>query len=109
MPIWCTISGFGLERDRPGYDFVTQAECGWMSITGEPDGDPMKVGVALADVIAGKDATIAILGAVITKLRSGIGRRIVIHAGAQLRIESVSPARSAGPLSITLFAARGGE
>jgi crotonobetainyl-CoA:carnitine CoA-transferase CaiB-like acyl-CoA transferase len=62
--IWCTISGFGPESARPGYDFVIQAECGWMSITGEPDRVPMKSGVALADVIAGKDAVIAILAAV---------------------------------------------
>jgi len=61
--IWCTISGFGAESSRPGYDFVIQAESGWMSITGEPNGSPMKVGVALADVIAGKDAAIAILAA----------------------------------------------
>jgi crotonobetainyl-CoA:carnitine CoA-transferase CaiB-like acyl-CoA transferase len=60
--IWCTISGFGEGSDRPGYDFVTQAEAGWMSITGEPGGTPMKVGVALTDVIAGKDAVAAILG-----------------------------------------------
>ena len=60
--IWCTISGFGAESTRPGYDFVMQAECGWMAITGERDGSPMKVGIALADVIAGKDAAIAILG-----------------------------------------------
>src|SRR5438477_5509324 len=50
--VWCTITGFGPGVDRPGYDFVAQAECGWMSITGEPDRDPMKVGVALADVLA---------------------------------------------------------
>ncbi len=62
--IWCTISGFGPESRRPGYDFVIQAECGWMSITGEADRAPMKSGVALADVIAGKDAAIAILAAV---------------------------------------------
>ena len=61
--IWCTITGFGPDSGRPGYDFVVQAERGWMSITGEPEGQPMKVGVALADVLAGKDATIAILGA----------------------------------------------
>ena len=61
--IWCTISGFGPESMRPGYDFVIQAECGWMAITGEPDRAPMKSGVALADVIAGKDAAIAILAA----------------------------------------------
>ena len=62
--IWCTISGFGPESARPGYDFIVQAECGWMAITGEKNGSPMKIGVALADVIAGKDAAIAILGAV---------------------------------------------
>ena len=68
--IWCTISGFGPDSDRPGYDFVVQAESGWMSITGEPDGAPMKAGVALADVIAGKDAAIAILGALLSRDRS---------------------------------------
>ena len=62
--IWCTISGFGPKSARPGYDFVIQAECGWMAITGEPDRAPMKSGVALADVMAGKDAAIAILAAV---------------------------------------------
>jgi crotonobetainyl-CoA:carnitine CoA-transferase CaiB-like acyl-CoA transferase len=61
--IWCTISGFGKSNSRMGYDLVVQAESGWMSITGEPEGDPMRVGVALADIIAGKDATIAILAA----------------------------------------------
>jgi crotonobetainyl-CoA:carnitine CoA-transferase CaiB-like acyl-CoA transferase len=67
--IWCTITGFGAESDRPGYDFVVQAESGWMAITGAPDGEPMKVGVALADVIAGKDAAIAILAALAARHR----------------------------------------
>ena len=61
--IWCTITGFGAESDRVGYDLVVQAESGWMAITGEPGGNPLRVGVALADIIAGKDATIAILAA----------------------------------------------
>lgn len=61
--VWCTITGFGLDSPRPGYDFVVQAESGWMAITGEPDGAPMKVGVALADVLAGKDAAIQVLAA----------------------------------------------
>ena len=65
--IWCTITGFGEESDRAGYDLVVQAECGWMSITGDPAGDPMKVGVALADVIAGKDAAIAMLAALVRR------------------------------------------
>src|SRR5438045_3799501 len=76
--VWCTITGFGADVGRPGYDFVTQAECGWMAINGEPEGDPMKTGVALADIIAGKDATIAILGALVQRLRTGVGRRVVI-------------------------------
>jgi crotonobetainyl-CoA:carnitine CoA-transferase CaiB-like acyl-CoA transferase len=61
--LWCTITGFGLASHRPGYDYVVQAESGWMAITGEPGGAPMKHGIALADVIAGKDAAIAILAA----------------------------------------------
>lgn len=76
--IWCTISGFGPDSDRPGYDFVTQAECGWMSITGDPEGEPMKTGVALADVIAGQDAAISILAALLsrnTNAESGPERR----------------------------------
>lgn len=76
--VWCTVTGFGEHSDRPGYDVVVQAEAGWMSITGEPDGAPMKIGVALADVIAGKDATIAILAALVARGRTGRGRRIVI-------------------------------
>ena len=76
--IWCTITGFGTESKRPGYDFVVQAECGWMAITGEADGEPMKMGVALADVIAGKDAAIAILGALVRRGRTGEGARIII-------------------------------
>jgi crotonobetainyl-CoA:carnitine CoA-transferase CaiB-like acyl-CoA transferase len=61
--LWCTITGFGLDSRRPGYDFVVQAESGWMAITGASEGGPHKVGVALADVMAGKDAAIAILAA----------------------------------------------
>ena len=79
--IWCTISGFDDQGSRPGYDFVVQAECGWMAITGEADGSPMKVGVALADVLAGKDAAIAILAAVAERMTAPLppsGRRIRI-------------------------------
>ena len=86
--IWCTITGFGPESPRPGYDFVVQAERGWMSITGDPGGPPMKVGVALADVLAGKDAAIAILAALAADRLSADRRRIFISladsAGAAL-------------------------
>jgi len=80
--VWCTISGFGPMSDRPGYDFVAQAECGWMAITGDPRGDPMKVGVALADVVAGKDAAIAVLGALVARSRTGRGRRLHVSLAA---------------------------
>jgi crotonobetainyl-CoA:carnitine CoA-transferase CaiB-like acyl-CoA transferase len=74
--VWCTITGFGAGSPRPGYDFVVQAESGWMSITGEPGGAPMKHGVALADVIAGKDAALGILGALLERARTGEGRQV---------------------------------
>ena len=65
--VWCTITGFGAASSRGGYDLVVQAESGWMSITGQPSGEPMRVGVALADIIAGKDAAIAILAALASR------------------------------------------
>ena len=92
--VWCTITGFGAGSDRPGYDFVAQAECGWMAITGEPDGDPMKVGVALADVIAGKDAAISVLAAVIRRVRSGVGGRITISLADSARAALVNVAQN---------------
>ncbi|HKW48943.1 MAG TPA: CoA transferase [Gemmatimonadaceae bacterium] len=92
--VWCTITGFGQDSGRPGYDFVTQAECGWMSITGEPDGDPMKVGVALADIIAGKDAVIAILGALVERGRTQTGRRIFVSLVDSARAALVNVAQN---------------
>lgn len=67
--IWCNISGFGENSSRPGYDFVVQAESGWMAIGGPPDGEPSKAGVALVDVIAGKDAASAVLAALLGRER----------------------------------------
>jgi crotonobetainyl-CoA:carnitine CoA-transferase CaiB-like acyl-CoA transferase len=95
--IWCTISGFGPESTRPGYDFVIQAECGWMAITGERDGPPMKVGVALADVIAGKDAVIAILAAVAERAAGPLPpakRRIDISLADSARASLVNVAQN---------------
>ncbi len=92
--VWCTISGFGPSSDRPGYDFVAQAESGWMAITGEPEGDPMKIGVALADVLAGKDAAIAILGALVRRFRGGEGARIHISLADSARAALVNVAQN---------------
>ena len=93
--VWCTITGFGADIGRPGYDFVTQAECGWMAVTGEPNGDPMKTGTALADVVAGKDAAIAILGALVQRFRTGEGKRVVISLVDSARAALVNVAQGA--------------
>lgn len=95
--IWCTITGFGAESDRPGYDFVVQAESGWMAITGESHGGPMKVGVALADVLAGKDAAIAILAALAARSRGvdAPGRRLVISLSHSATAALVNVAQNA--------------
>ncbi|HEX7043903.1 MAG TPA: CoA transferase [Burkholderiales bacterium] len=79
--VYCSISGFGQDgpyRDRPGYDLLVQAMGGVMSITGEPDGEPMKVGVAISDITAGLYAATAILAALAARERTGRGDRIDI-------------------------------
>jgi crotonobetainyl-CoA:carnitine CoA-transferase CaiB-like acyl-CoA transferase len=76
--IWCTLVGYGVADARAGYDFAVQAERGWMAITGEPGGAPMKVGVALADVIAGKDAAVAVLAALVGRSAHVPTRHIVV-------------------------------
>jgi crotonobetainyl-CoA:carnitine CoA-transferase CaiB-like acyl-CoA transferase len=95
--IWCTISGFGPASSRPGYDFVVQAECGWMSVTGERDGPPMKIGVALADILAGKDAAIAILAAVAARHEKALSvaeRRINISLADSARASLINVAQN---------------
>lgn len=99
--VWCTITGFGLDVERPGYDFVVQAEQGWMAITGEPEGEPMKVGVALADVVCGKDAAIAVLGALVARERAGAAglpaaqRRLVVSLAGSAAAALVNVAQNA--------------
>jgi crotonobetainyl-CoA:carnitine CoA-transferase CaiB-like acyl-CoA transferase len=77
--VYCSISGYGrsgADAMRPGYDFVVQAEAGLMSITGDADGDPYKVGVAVADLATGQNAAIAILAALRHRDRTGEGQHI---------------------------------
>jgi crotonobetainyl-CoA:carnitine CoA-transferase CaiB-like acyl-CoA transferase len=79
--VFCSITGYGSEgaaRGRAGYDFAVQAEAGWMAITGEPEGDPVKVGVAVVDVLTGQNAAIAILAALRERERSGAGQRVEV-------------------------------
>jgi crotonobetainyl-CoA:carnitine CoA-transferase CaiB-like acyl-CoA transferase len=75
--VYCTINGFGLRelRDRPGYDFVIQAESGLMSITGEPDGTPMKVGVAADERYATNEARVRNRESLVAKLEAVFASR----------------------------------
>lgn len=77
--VYCSISGYGRsgpEASRPGYDFVIQGETGLMSITGEADRSPMKVGVAVSDLFAGLYASQAILAGLLGRQKSGRGQHV---------------------------------
>ena len=79
--VYCSISGYGRDGElsaRAGYDPVIQAESGIMSITGEPDGDPMRMGVSLTDIVAGLFASQAIIAALYHRRETGQGQCIDI-------------------------------
>ena len=77
--VYCSITGFG--QDGPyaslaGYDYIVQGMSGFMSITGEPDGQPMKAGVAIADIFTGIYAVSAIQAALIHAMKTGEGQLV---------------------------------
>lgn len=76
--IYCAISGYGLEDSSrsgsPGYDIIAQAEAGVMSFTGEPQGEPVRYPVAIADMTCGIYAAMGILAALLARERSGQGQ-----------------------------------
>ncbi|MCD2178078.1 CaiB/BaiF CoA transferase family protein [Rhizobium sp. C1] len=77
--IYCSVTGFGQTGPyaaRAGYDFMIQGMSGFMDLTGEPDGPPEKIGVALADIITGLYGTIAIQAALAQRLTTGRGQHI---------------------------------
>lgn len=77
--VYCSISGYGQtgpEVTRPGYDFIMQAESGLMSITGQTDGPPNRLGVAFTDVVAGMVATQSVLAALYQRRDTGAGQYI---------------------------------
>jgi crotonobetainyl-CoA:carnitine CoA-transferase CaiB-like acyl-CoA transferase len=80
--VYCSITGFGPGKDeqRPGYDFLVQARAGIMGITGfpEPEGQPTKVGVAIADIVCGLYAATTILAALHKREQTGAGARIEV-------------------------------
>ena len=77
--IYCSVTGFGQTgpyAHRAGYDFIIQGMAGLMSVTGEPDGQPQKVGVAVTDVFTGVYSATAILAALVQRGRTGLGQHI---------------------------------
>jgi crotonobetainyl-CoA:carnitine CoA-transferase CaiB-like acyl-CoA transferase len=75
--IHCSITGYGFtgpKAERPGYDILAQAEAGLMSVTGEPDGGPMRYPVPIADLTCGMYATMGILGALLVREKTGSGQ-----------------------------------
>ncbi|MDB5525268.1 MAG: coA-transferase family protein [Rhizobium sp.] len=77
--IYCSITGFGQDgpyAPRAGYDFMIQGMGGIMDLTGEPDGEPQKIGVAFADIFTGLYSVIAIQSALIAREKTGLGQQI---------------------------------
>lgn len=77
--VYCSITGFGQDgpyAHRAGYDFIIQGMAGLMSVTGAPDGQPQKVGVAVTDIFTGVYAATAILAALHQRQSTGVGQQI---------------------------------
>lgn len=85
--IYCSITGFGGSgpgAELPGYDLLVQGLAGLMSITGDPEGEPMKVGVAVVDVLSGLFATVGILTALRHRDRTGEGQLVEVDLFSSL-------------------------
>jgi len=96
--IHCSISGYDcdtIDANSPGYDLLAQASAGLMSITGEPDGDPMKAGVAFSDVLTAHYAFGAIVSALFARERSGEGATIEVSLFAATLASLVNVAQNA--------------
>jgi len=79
--VYCSISGFGQtgpRRSEPGYDAVMQGEAGLMSITGDPNGPPFRLGVAISDIVTGMFAAQGITLALLARVRTERGQRVDI-------------------------------
>jgi len=77
--VYCNITGFGSNgpyRDRPSFDFIAQAMSGFMSVTGEPDGPPLRAGPPIGDLIAGLYAALGVCAALVRRGRTGRGNTI---------------------------------
>jgi crotonobetainyl-CoA:carnitine CoA-transferase CaiB-like acyl-CoA transferase len=77
--VYCNVTGFGTSgpyRDRPSFDFVAQAMSGFMSVTGEPDGAPMRAGPPIADLVAGLYGALGVCAALVRRGRTGNGETV---------------------------------
>lgn len=77
--IYCSVTGFGQDgpyAHRAGYDYIIQGMSGLMSVTGDPDGQPQKMGVAITDIFTGMYAATAILSAVVQRSKTGRGQHL---------------------------------
>lgn len=92
--IYASVTGFGRGTGAtlPGYDFLVQAVGGLMSITGTPDGDPTKVGVAVVDVLAGQNLVAGVLAALYHRERTGQGQRVDVDLLGSLLFALVNQA-----------------
>ena len=79
--VYCSITGFGggAGKDMPGYDFLLQAVGGLMSVTGESDGEPLRVGVAIVDMLTGLHALVGILAALRHRDETGAGQHVKVE------------------------------
>ena len=94
--VYCSITGFGRTGGAalPGYDLLVQAVGGLMSVTGAPDSEPSKVGVALVDVLTGQNAVVGILAALRSRDQSGLGQRVDVNLLSSLLTGLVNQASS---------------
>lgn len=94
--VYCSITGFGSTGGAhlPGYDLLVQAVGGLMSVTGSPDSEPSKVGVALVDVVTGQNAVVGILTALRSLDQTGVGQRIDVNLLSSLLSGLVNQASS---------------
>lgn len=115
--VTATVRGYPEGDDRPGYDFVIQASSGLMSLTGDEDGDFMRVGIPIADIMAGQYLLSGVLAALVERSTSGRGQHVSVsllqsqvsvlaHAGLQYLLMGYQTPRmgngnpSAGPYGI---------
>jgi crotonobetainyl-CoA:carnitine CoA-transferase CaiB-like acyl-CoA transferase len=94
--IYCSITGFGSKGGAhlPGYDLLVQAVGGLMSVTGSPESEPSKVGVALVDVVTGQNAVVGILAALRSRDQTGRGQQVEVNLLSSLLAGLVNQASS---------------